>query len=194
MKKTTLLLLLLAACTAERDTAFERPRVISGPVPLKQQVAYVDGALDRVVIVDADAAAPDVATVSIGRKPIWAAPTPDRERLLVITRGEEALARGQVDEEPRLWNVDVAHPELEPTAYTIGSPFDRIAVSDDGRFAVAHFSDAGPDAEGFFRNPNELAIVDLDQPPGPTNPTLRTLRSFGSAPTAVVLSPSMAIP
>lgn len=194
MRRTMSLLLLVGACTADRDPAYDRPRVISGPVPLKRQVAYVDGALDRVVIVDADAAAPDIATVSVGRKPIWAAPTPDRERLLVITRGEEALARGQVDEEPHLWNVDVSHPELEPAAYAIGSPFDRVAVSADAHIAIAHFSDSGPDDEGFFRNPNELAIIDLDQPPSDTNPTLRTLRSFGSAPTAVVLSPPMAIP
>jgi hypothetical protein len=194
MRLPALALLALAACTAERDPAFDRPRIVAGPVPLKNQVAYVDGALDRVVIVNGDAAAPDVATVDIGRKPIWATPTPDRERLLVITRGEEALARGQIEEEPRLWNVDVAHPETAPVAYVIGSPYDRIAVSEDGHIAIAHFSDSGPDAEGFFRNPNELAIIDLDQPPGPDTPTQRTLRSFGSAPTAVVLSPPMSIP
>jgi hypothetical protein len=187
-------LVLLVACTADRDPALDRPRVISGPVPLKNQVAYVDGALDRVVIVDANAENPGVSTVPVGRAPIWAAPTPDRSRLIVITRGEEALVRGQVDEPPRLWNVDVANPGTPPVAYEIGSPFDRVAVSDDGHVAIAHFSDSGPDSQGFFRNPNEIAIVQLDEPPGPDNPTLRTLRSFGSAPTAVVLSPPMAVP
>ena len=192
--RPAIFLLLVAGCLPERDPAFDRPRVVSGPVPLKDQVAYVDGALDRVVIVDARAEAPTVAAVPVGRRPIWSAPTLDRDRLLVITRGEEALARGQIDEEPHLWNVDVANPATAPVAYPIGSPFDRIAVSADGALAVLHFSDAGPDAEGFFRNPNELAFVDLTRPPGPDNPVLKTLRSFGSAPTAVVLSPPMAIP
>jgi len=181
--------LLLAGC-AERDPAFDRPRLITGPVPLKDQVAYVDGALDRVVLVDADAAAPAVHAVSVGRRPIWAVPTPAKDHLLVITRGEEALARGQVDEEPALWSVDVEDPSVPAARYEIGSPFDRIAVSSDGGLAIAHFSESGPDAEGFFRNPNELAIVDF----ATGEVTLKTLRSFGSAPTAVVLSPPMLVP
>ncbi len=184
-----LFLLLLAGC-AERDPAFDRPRVVTGPVPLKDQVAYVDGALDRVVLVDVGDDVPRVAGVSVGRRPIYAAPTPAKDRLLVITRGEEALARGQIDEEPALWVVDVEDPSAAPARYEIGSPFDRIAVSSDGAIAVAHFSESGPDAEGFFRNPNELAVVDLTL----GTVTLKTLRSFGSAPTAVVLSPPMAVP
>ncbi len=185
--------LLLAACAAERDPAFDRSRVVTGPVPLKNQVAYVDGALDRVVLIDVDEA-PRVRTQPVGRRPIWASPTLDRDRLLVITRGEEALARGQVDEEPMLWNVDVAVDAAAPVGYAIGSPFDRIAVSQDGALAIAHFSESGPDAEGFFRNPNELAFVDLARPPGPDNPVLKTLRSFSSTPSAIVLSPPMAVP
>ena len=182
------------ACVPERDPAFDRPRTIAGPVPLKDRVAYVDGALDRVVLVDADAAAPLVHTVPVGRRPIWAAPTPDRAHLLVITRGEEALGRGQVDEDPTLWVVDVANPATPPIAYDIGSPYDRVAVSADGPRAVLHFSEAGADSEGFFRNPNELAFVDLTRPPAADNPVIKTLRSFGSTPSQVVLSPPMAIP
>jgi hypothetical protein len=184
-----MLLLLLVGC-AERDPAFDRPRLITGPVPLKDQIAYVDGALDRVVLVDVSDTAPVVHTVDVGRRPIWAVPTPAKDRLLVITRGEEALARGQVDEEPALWVVNVDEPSEPAARFEIGSPFDRIAVSTDGALAIAHFSESGPDAEGFFRNPNELAIVDLVD----GGVTLKTLRSFGSAPTAVVLSPPMLVP
>ncbi|MCA9676246.1 MAG: hypothetical protein H6709_04735 [Kofleriaceae bacterium] len=189
-----ILTIALAACAAERDPALDRPRLITGPIPLQAQVAYVDGALDRVVLVDVAEATPAVHTVGVGRDPIWASPTFKRDRLLVITRGEEALARGQVDEDPMLWNIDVANPDTPPVGYDIGSPFDRLAVSTDGKLAVAHFSEAGPDAQGFFRNPNELAFVDLTRPPGPDNPVLKTLRSFSSTPTAIVLSPPMTIP
>src|SRR5688500_9150424 len=136
---------LVAGCAAERDPAFDRPRQITGPVPLKEQVAYVDGALDRVVLIDLAEAAPRVAAVPVGRRPIWASPTLDRDRLLVITRGEEALARGQVDEEPALWNIDVTDASAAPARYAIGSPFDRLAVSADGTLAIAHFSESGPD-------------------------------------------------
>jgi hypothetical protein len=125
---------------------------------------------------------------------VFAAPTPSGDRVLIVTRGEEALARGQVDEDPILWSVDVANPGSEPIAYPVSSPFDRIAVSVDSGIAVAYFSEAGPDAEGFFRNPNELAFIDLTLPPGPGNPTMKTIRSFGSAPAGIVLSPRMAVP
>jgi len=189
-----LLSLTAAACVPDRDPAFDRPRIVDGPVPLKDRVAYVDGALDRVVLVDADPAAPTVSTIPVGRRPVWSAPTPQRDHLLVITRGEEALVRGQVNEEPMLWNVDVTNPDAEPIAYPIGSPYDRVAVSDDGALAVLHFSSSGPDTEGFFRNPNELAFVDLTRPPAADNPVIKTLRSFGSTPSQVVLSPPMAIP
>lgn len=189
----------LAACAAERPTAIDRERVLIGPVPLKRQLAWVDSALDRVVAIDArEDGAPTVHAWKIGRRPVFAAPTPAGDRLLVVTRGEEALARGQVDEDPILWSVDITDPRSQPIAYPVSSPFDRIAVSVDSGIAVAYFSAAGPDAEGFFRNPNELAFIDLTRPPdataGSLNPTMKTIRSFGSAPDGIVLSPRMAIP
>jgi hypothetical protein len=189
-----LIITLLAACAADRPVAFERERVLLGPLPLKRQLAWIDSALDRVVAIDAGRDVPRVDSWKIGRRPVFAAPTPGGDRVLVVTRGEDALARGQVDEDPVLWNVDVTVPGSEPLAYQVGSPFDRIAVSQDAGVAVAYFSEAGPDEEGFFRNPNELAFIDLNQPPGPNNPVLKTIRSFGSAPTGIVLSPRMAIP
>ncbi len=185
----------LGACGADRPPALDRDRVLLGPLPLKRQLAWIDSALDRVVAIDAgDQGNPAIHAWRIGRRPVFAAPAPDGEHVLVVTRGEEALARGQVDENPKLWSVDVSVPNSNPVAYEVSSPFDRIAVSTDSGIAVAYFSEAGPDAEGFFRNPNELAFIDLTKPPSDTNPTIKTIRSFGSAPTGVVLSPRMAIP
>jgi hypothetical protein len=188
-----LLLAAAAGCAAEQPVELTRDRILVGPIPLKHQIAWADSALDRVVAVDVEGP-PKIQHWRIGRRPVYAAPTPSGERLLVITRGEEALARGQVDEDPVLWNVNLADPQSEPEAYAVGSPFDRIAVAVDGSIAVAYFSEGGPDAEGFFRNPNELAFIDLRRPPGPDNPVLKTIRSFGSTPTGIVLSPPMAIP
>jgi hypothetical protein len=196
MRLATLLpLLALAGCAADRPTPFDRDRTVLGPVPLKDRIAWVDTALDRVVALDLGADTPRVDAVAIGRNAVFATPTADRDHLLVITRGEEAIERGRSDEPPRLWDVDLAHPDADPIVFEVGSPFDRVAVSGDGRVAVAYFSAKGPDDAGFFRNPNEMAFVDLQAPAAAgTNPVLKTLRAFGSTPTGVVLSPLMPLP
>ncbi len=184
-------LLATAACGGGRPDAWDASRAIMGPVAMKDRVAYVDGARDRVVVVDASGDTPRVNTFAVGRRPLFAAPTPDRTRLAVVTRGEEAILQGEIDQSPGLYMVDVTHPNAPPIRYEIRSPFDRIAIADDGSVAVAYFSAGGPDADGLFRNPNELAVIDLLSPPTDANPVLRTVRSFGSAPTGVVLSPPM---
>ena len=194
MKKTLLLLLLVGCWDDSRARVWDRDRTVLGPIPLKTQIAYVDSALDRVTFLDLANDQPVTTRAAIGRNAIYAMPSPDRHRLFVITRGEEAIHEGEIDQAPMLWSVDTQHPEATPAAYAIGSPFDRIAVSPDNTIAVAYFSAAGPDAAGFFRNPNELAIVDLTKPPGDGNPTLKTIRSFGSVPEGITLSPPMIVP
>jgi len=178
-----------------RSPRYDHRRTILGPINLKDRIAYVDTGRDRVIIVDVTGSAPRVSTTAIGRGAITAVPAPDRTHLLVITRGEEAIVEGQVDEEPTLWIVDAAAPHTAPSAYPIGSPFDRIAVASDGGVAIAYYAPgtiSGDD--GVFRNPNELAVIALDRAADATNPMVRALRSFGAAPDGVVLSPPMAIP
>lgn len=189
-------LLALAACTGdERDESWDRERVIIGPVAAKSRLAYVDTARDRVLSIETAGGRPQLHSFDIGRNAMFATPTPDRDHLAVITRGEEALVKGQVDEAPKLWLIDLSEPKGAVQSYEIGSAFDRLSVSTDGSVAVAYFSSGGFDATtGVFRNPNELAIIDLTRGPDDSNPTLRTVRSFGSAPDGVVLSPPMRIP
>jgi hypothetical protein len=187
--------LALAGCWDDgRARVWDRDRTVLGPIPLKTQIAYVDSALDRVTFLDLLNDTPVISRMSVGRNAIYAQPSQDRHRLFVITRGEEAVHTGEIDQPPMLWAIDAQHMDATPQGYTIGSPFDRISVSPDNTTAIAYFSAAGPDAAGFFRNPNELAIVDLTQPPSATNPTLRTIRSFGSVPEGIELSPPMTVP
>lgn len=178
----------------ERPIVWDRSRTVLGPISLKSQIAYVDSALDRVTLLDLAEDAPQIKIARIGRRAIHATPSPDRHRLFVITRGEEAIHHGQIDQAPLFWSLDTENPNAEPIAYEIGSPFDRVAVSPDNTIAIAYFSAAGPDAAGFFRNPNEMAVIDLTRPPGDDNPTLKTIRSFGSVPEGVSLSPPMVVP
>ncbi len=196
MRGLLLAVVMLAGCWDDnRPLAWERDRSVLGPIPLKTQVAYVDSALDRVTLISLADDKPVITHQRIGRRALYATPSPDRHQLCVITRGEEAIHPGEVDQPPMFWVIDTSHPDVQPVAYKVGSPFDRIAVSPDGGIAIAYFSDAGTDPDGFFRNPNELAVIDLSQPPDDTsNPTLDTIRSFGSVPQGIELSPPMVIP
>ena len=182
----------LGACD-DRDVAWDRDRSVIGPIALKTEVAYIDNARDRVIIIDT-ADKPRIWTYAIGRDAVFATVTPDKRHLAVITRGEEAVLKGQVDQDPQLWLVDVSKPDSVPVSYPVGSPFDRLSIAEDGATAVAYFSASGPDATGFFRNPNEMAIIDLSRAPADDNPVLKTVRSFGQAPDGVILSPPMVVP
>jgi len=177
----------------DRPIAWTRDRTVLPPVAMKTKVAYVDSALDRVTFVDLSNDTPTIDARQIGRNAIASIPSPDRHTLFVITRGEEAISKGQIDQPPMLWAVDPADASAPPLGYAIGSPFDQLAVSPDNTLAVAYFSAAGPDSAGFFRNPNELAVIDLTQPPSDTNPTLKTIRSFGAVPNGIVMTPPMTI-
>jgi hypothetical protein len=189
------IVMLSAGCWEdERPLLWERSRTILGPVPMKSQIAYVDSALDRVTLLDLAEDPPAISTQRIGRRAIAAVPSPDRHLLFVVTRGEEATVVGEINQPPLLWVVDTTRPASEPIAYEIGSPFDRVAVAPDNRTVVAYFSESGPDEAGFFRNPNELAVVHLDEPPSGENPTLKTIRSFGAVPEGMFLSPPMVVP
>jgi hypothetical protein len=184
----------LGGCWSDdRPILWDRQRTVLGPITLKTQVAYVDSALDRVVMVDVAGAAPVISHTRIGRRALYAVPSANRHQLFVITRGEQAIHTGEIDEPPKLWVVEAQRPGTA-VAYAIGSPFDRVAVSPDGTLAVAYYSAGGTDADGVFRNPNELAIIDLASAPSDTNPALATIRSFGSVPDGVLLSPPMVVP
>ncbi|MBL4632666.1 MAG: hypothetical protein JKY56_02265, partial [Kofleriaceae bacterium] len=179
----------------DRDEAWNRGRSVIGPLAIKNQVVYVDTARDRVISLESFGGTISTRDYAIGRNAIFALPAPDRQHLAVITRGEEALIIGQVDEQPKLWMVNVADSEMQPRSFDIGSPFDRLALSSDGSVAIAYFSSGGfDDTSGVFRNPNEIAVVDLKSPASDSNPVLRTLRSFGAAPDGIVLSPPMVVP
>ena len=81
---------LAAGCFLEDDRhiGYDRDRSIIGPIELKDRVAYIDTARDRVITIDLSDDRPRFHTTGIGRRAMFASPTPDKERLVVITRGE----------------------------------------------------------------------------------------------------------
>src|SRR5262245_38037383 len=114
MSRYLLVLLLLTACWEdERPILWERSRTVLGPIPMKSQIAYVGSALDRVTLLDLVNAEPKIATEKIGRRAVVAVPSPDRHLLFVITRGEEAIVEGQIDQPPLFWVIDTVNREVE---------------------------------------------------------------------------------
>jgi hypothetical protein len=76
--------------------------------------------------------------------------------------------------------------------FDLGTRFDAVAQSDDGRYAVVHFAPNGDNSQtsSLLFNPNEIAIVDLEGDPD-TAVVKRTLRSYGAGPRSVQFSPPM---
>lgn len=174
--------LALPAC-GERDEVWDRTPDVRGPLALAGHLAWVDAALEELVTVEAQARDGggfdfEVVRQPIGRRPALLTASADDTRALVLTHGTTGGA-GYAAEEERLYRLDPTGREA-PVAYELRSPFDALALSTDGRWAVAYF------ATGAAVNPNELAVVRLDQAPEPTtNPQLLPVRTYGSRPLAV---------
>ena len=95
-----------------------------------------------------------------------------------------------------LWVIDTVRiARSADVAYEIGSPFDRIAVAPDNSMVVAYFSAAGPDDAGLLPQP-ERARDHSPERAAERRRTRRckTIRSFGSVPEGITLSPPMVVP
>lgn len=198
MTRATLsLLLLLGAACGDRARLWDAPLAVQGPLKAGGQAFWVDSTRGTVFALSpGSAGAPaTVAMRKVPRNASFVAPSPSGDLLLVLSAGKEAVYKDQASEEPGLTvlrPVASAAPEVV-RFYPLGRGLDRLAISADGTRALAYTSGASGQA-GVFRNPNEIALVDLGQPAGSENPLPRTVRSFGSAPIGVVFSPPMPIP
>ncbi len=88
------------------------------------------------------------------------------QQLFVLTTPSNTRNTSQ---KPRLKRVTT--DGKPPTVYNVGSLFDRVEFGLDGQLAVLYHSGEESEQEGFF-NPNEVALVDLAQPPGSSNPQM----------------------
>jgi len=172
-----------------RSEAYDERLQVSAPIVVGHHLAFLDQTRERVTLVRPYTR--EVTHVDVGRQPSFMLPTPDGARLIVICKGWVATARDELDELPSMVLIDPTAPEAS-VSYDLGSPFDEVAVSPDSRFAVAFFSSTStPGAEEVFRNPNAVALLDLDEPDG--LPVEKTVRSFGDVPLGVLFSgPDMA--
>jgi hypothetical protein len=185
--------LTLPACL-DRDPLFDRPLRTLDPVAIGQTLSWVDREAPFVRTLDLsdpNGAAPvRTRVVPVGRDPILAvARAGNIPELLVLSRGSRDEP-GVAPSPATLHAIPVGG--ASPRSYTLGTPFNALAQSHDGRLAIAYVRTDASTSRLLF-NPNQVALVDLTAPPSERNPTLRTVRSFGGVPNAVVFSPPMTL-
>ena len=188
MRTSVALLLLLAAC--DRPPSAPAPQV-EGPFRLGERVAWIDRTHGRAHLLDPTVTPPKTQVAKLPPGATFIGQTKARDALFVLTPGREARRRDDKPEAPALTVVRPSAEGLDASrVYPLAAPFDRVAIGADGRAAVAYFSE-GASSDAYFRNPNELALIDLSAPAGDQNPIFRTIRSLGASPAGVLISPPL---
>lgn len=174
---------------AEQTDVLEESLVSDGPVAYTGGVAYRVPTTDRVTLLRTQGASASVEHIDVPANPSLLIATPDRTKLIALSQETELLS--------------LIDPETgDQTQYDLGSPFDQLAISPDGRYAIAFFSPtfAGEGEVAVLRNINAVAVIQLDAPPASpqevtdgaaaqANPQTLTLRSLGSRPFGVEFAP-----
>lgn len=181
---------LLSGCP-EPAPLFQQPYDTLGPIAVGGRVAWIDQRRGLVHLVtptlDRDAAH-DV--VSIGHDPQVATTDAEGTRLLVVTHGT-AGGPGVAAEDEALWVIDARTAATE--RWDVKSPFTAIGVHPDGHRLFLHFDQSVQQRSELVYNAHEIAVIDLDEPAGPNNPRLDTVRSFEQVPSRVVFAPPVQI-
>lgn len=170
------------------DADVPRPAKAFG---LDSAVAVIDAPTDRVLLLPVRGElelAP--AALPIGKGFAAAATTPDRLRLVTLSRGIVPRRTGE-DEGPSLSLIAATPEPAIVDRYELSDPLSRIAMDPESRFAVAY---PAPGDGTFVHNPNELVVVDLDRAPAPDNPVEISLRSFGGSPERMTFTQPLALP
>lgn len=164
----------------ERAAFWDQSPVAVEAFGLTDAVALSDRAADRVLLLTAD---PErrlgVAPVTTQRGVRTVRPSPDRSALFVVSAGDGdgRPPAGQAAQGPALEVIRRGQPE--PTRYPLSEPLPGLALDPLGEWAVLY---ADSSSDTLVRNPNELLLVQLTQPPSAANPHPHTLRSFGGRP------------
>lgn len=179
----SLVLAALPGC-GSRDPRFDAAPRLMAPIGIDDHVALVDTGRSEARLIDVSgSSAPASSTVL----PIVKNATDVQVRnghtdqFLVLCAGQADVV-GAVPERPGLVLLGA---DGKSTTYRYDSAFDRLVQSADGHYAFLFFAPATSGAT-VLKNPNEVAIIDLDSKTA--EPTLKTLRSLGASPQAVVFS------
>lgn len=179
--------LLLAAC-GEREGALSQSLALrEGAIGIGKSLVMLTESSQKAIVLELSPLASEPSVIDLPSNPALMQKRNDADEALVLCRGERATAR--TDAQPSV--LAVIKPDAKVRQYTLGSPFDQLTQSDDGRYAFIYRATS---SDRLLENPNEIAIVDLDAEARDDEAVhLRTLRSFGDAPSKIVFSPKMTI-
>lgn len=190
---------LIAALALGASACGDRPEVYDQEVSvnaesfaLTNRVAVLDKTANRVgIFVPTAGAKLDRSFVSIGKSEVRAEVAPDGKRLFVLSAGD-VPRRKDKNEKASLTVIDDAGGSRR---YPLESPHSGFALDPQGRY-VALFAapSSGSVQTAFVENPNEIVIVDLEQPDTTIAVTPRTLRSFGGTPQRVSFTNPLSLP
>lgn len=184
----TQLALLIFGASVTTACGDEKPRqqvvTFGNPAALDEHVVWLDTANDEALLLNVAAKdlVPEVSSYPAPENPVVLERRHGHNELLLLARGE-----GSGD-----GVLSLLGPSKVGKTFHLGSRFDLITQSADGRYAFARFSAQNNDADSLLFNPNEVAIVDLDADADKAV-TLRSLRGFGKVPLGVAFSPEMEI-
>jgi len=183
--------LLLAAC-GDRSAEWDAPQSVLFKGELRDAVVLIDNSLNRGLVITAGSDQNlDFAVVPLGKRIASATTSPDRERMFIVSQGDEVLLR-PTDEGPALTVLQAGHL-TEPRRYELPFALTSLALDPTGRFAIVYAGDGSGGA--FIKNPNELIVVDLAAAPSANNPSRRTLPShLGGSPKRLTFTPPLHLP
>jgi hypothetical protein len=180
----------IAACSSRPgkwDAKIDTPAQAYG---LESAVVVVDDPTHRLVTLLAHADEQlEVKPFAVGHHVLKVTTSPDRARLFALAAGD-VPRRSDGDEYPSLTVIDGTTTQPSSARYTMAEPLSNLAIDPLGRYAAAF---AG-DGTSFVENPNEIVLFDLSRGPDATNPTSRTIRSFGGRPVRLTFTPTLLLP
>jgi hypothetical protein len=188
LKTLSCALLVLTAACGEREGDFDQSLVLkSNAVGIGQSLVMMTDSSAKAIVLDLAKLDDVPKVIDLPSNPALLEKRNEADEALVLCLGTRGTAAE--DAEPSV--LGVITPGAALRQYTLGSPFDALQQSDDGRYALAYRTST---SDRLLENPNEIAIVDLDAEEDDDDAVhRRTLRSFGDAPSKIIFSPTMNI-
>jgi hypothetical protein len=185
-----------AGC-GDRSPVWSESASVNAAYGLQGGVAILDAPADRVVLLvpGADQSL-RIEHVPVGKHILNVAPSPARDKLLVLSAGHRApVGDSEPDEKPSLTVIQCSDT-ISSQRYqltTLTDPLAGLAIDPiEGRWAVLYpTSDA---SQAFVENPNELVFLDLTQPPETATAVAHTLHSFGGRPQRLTFTKTLSLP